>query len=253
MGIRHNLGILLVTCFTIISCKRENEKQVVTKNEVTGVKTIIDYNDSSAIKSIVSYKDEKKEGPAYFFEENVLTWKANYKNDSLTGPAVLYFPSGAVKGALNYVNGNKVGEQTYYFENGQVREKQWGSALGELEDFIRYKPDGTRDSTGTTPLFINAKESIKLNKEHTFEIRLGNRVSEDTYVMIGKLPNSKSTFGLVDTLDVLTNDDYKFKYTFKPTKLGEDSISGKIEHLFFTKDSWKGEEYPFTYKFTVVD
>ena len=225
----------------------------MTTNEVTGVKTIIYYDDSSAIKSIVSSIDGKKEGPAYFFENNTLTWKANYKNDSLTGPAVLYFSSGAVKGTLNYVNGNKVGEQTYYFENGQVREKQWGNTLGELEDFIRYQPDGTRDSTGTKALFINAKEILKLNKEHTFEIRLGNIVSEDTYVMIGKLPNPKTTFGLVDTVDVLTNDDYKFKYTFTPTKLGEDSISGKIEHLFFTKDSWRGEEYPFTYKFTVVD
>jgi hypothetical protein len=245
--------IVLIFNFVLISCNKEREEQIIIRDDEKNIATVINLTDLKQLESIIQYQKNKKDGSAYFFDNNVLSWKAAYQEDSLEGESILYFPSGRVKGILNYKNGKKVGLQTYYYEDGNVREKQWGNALGELEDFVKYKSDGTRDSTGLSALFINTKETLKINEAHTIEIRLGNRISDDTYVMIGELPANKSTLGLVDTLDVLTDDNYIFKYTFVPTTSGKDSVTGKIEHIYFNEGSTKVEEYPFIYKYNVKD
>jgi hypothetical protein len=245
--------IILAFSFIIFSCSKETEKQIKISDSEQNITTLISVNDSKELESIIPYHKNKENGSAYFFDENVLSWKAEYQNGSLEGESILYFPSGRIKGILNYKDNKKVGLQTYYYENGNVREKQWGNTLGELEDFVKYKPDGTRDSTGLSVIITNTKENLKINEAHTIEIRLGNRISDDTYVMIGALPENEKALGLVDTVDVLTNDEYVFRYTFVPKVHGSDSITGKVEHIFFDEASTKVEEYTFKYGFNVVD
>ncbi|MEQ9425384.1 MAG: hypothetical protein RJQ09_13255 [Cyclobacteriaceae bacterium] len=85
------------------------------------------------------------------------------------------------------------------------------------------------------------------------EFKLGSQISTDLSVYLGRLP-ARDKLGLIDTIEEVRGvNNEVFKYTFKPEKIGRDSISGKMIHRLKADTAEHIHEFAFIYRYFVME
>ncbi|MEQ9424964.1 MAG: toxin-antitoxin system YwqK family antitoxin [Cyclobacteriaceae bacterium] len=236
------------------------------------------FYDNGQVKSSVAMENGLKNGlMKEYYPDGTLKVQTNWQNGILNGKMIKYYETGQKESEVNWINGKKdgivrafhkngelkfkgqyisdflVGESWHYFESGNKMEKQVYDSTGVLINFYKYDTNGLPRIDALKPLFAFDKDTISLGERIHLEFRLGSQISTDLRVYLGTLPE-RDKLGLIDTLqEVRGVNNEVFKYSFKPEKIGHDSISGKMIHKLKTDTAEHIHEFAFIYRYFVKE
>lgn len=150
---------------------------------------VLIYNeDGETIFSKGKYSFKKKIGKWQFFRENRLYKEMNFKNDTIQGTEITFFPDGTTNATCIYQNGKKQGVSWVYSEKGFVMFKRIyknGMLDGDYEEYnaqnvllvkglyLRGKKDGNWsyfDNTGILKFTLQYKEGKSIDSQKEKEV-----------------------------------------------------------------------------------
>ena len=116
-------------------------------DEIEGVSTTLKiYYEEGSLKNESNYINHpdsdyvKRHGPyKYYFENGVLNFDQNYKNDKLDGVRKIYWENGQIRHVGNYKNGIEIGKHDTYNKNGIIIIEKKFDTDGELIETIKNK------------------------------------------------------------------------------------------------------------------
>lgn len=211
------IAVLYSLILTFYSCSQNEGKEMY-------------YYESGSVKEQFSISDGLRNGEYLsYYEDGSIRSRGNYSNGLEDGTFVFYYPNGVKLNEGNSKKGLRVGIYRSYDQGGALRRMDFYDENGNALYYKMYMPDGSRDfSSGTKKaLFIPLLDTLEIDKEYQFQIKLGNAQFERIEVKIGNPRNKKTLL-----LPSLTNqDDSTAIINFSPKNLGDTSVTGVILDL----------------------
>lgn len=257
-------SIIPLIIILLISCSENQEKQ---------------YYENGNIKLKAEIQDGKRDGFVYeYYEDGTIKSKGEWHNGLVHGTVEHYYPNGKLKSSSKWVKGQQsggskeyyesgelwststlkndvmVGETKFYNREGTVIEKHRYNDNGGLIEMIKFNEAGIRKTGGRYPTYSVNERDLK-HGEYSLIFKFEepvyeeNKVHYETEIIIGELTEGGSD--VIDTITILTGDANVLQYTFKPTKVGENYVSGIINDNYRIGDETFTNTFPFKIPFYV--
>lgn len=252
-----NKILLIIGLLYVVSCSSREVKIAYFDNgNIRFKRELLDgkehgmlyyYYEDGQLESISEWENGLEDGFVEIFRRNgILKSRGFYKRGKLEGVAKSYFDNGQLQSQVNYKNGVKVGEAIYYRGNGTLEGINVYNEEGRMIDSQSYNEDGSLDKTAVSPIYYAEKDTINIGEEIVYEVRIANRVLDKMSAMVGE-PDETNLGWLKDTTAIFKEDNYVLTHTFKPTKLGVDSIIGRVYNYNENVDTIYRFGFTFTY------
>ncbi len=239
-----SIVIFLFLFLVLFSCNRKKEnlyypngklkKYYETKNGmVDGV--LIEYYQNGSIKSKSNWKNDILHGLSIHYYKNGKIKEKNFYIDGLiNGKSLEYYKNGSLKKNLSKINDTIIGVANFFHKNGMLKEKRIHDEKGNLIYIAGFNEGGDKYVESVMPVINSKNDTIKLNKKYNFSIEFKLPLSGKMEIMVVELSENNNT--IIDTLDILKSNNYKFSYSIKADKRGLNQIP-----LFFNHSPDKGD------------
>ena len=143
---------------------------ISTRIETEKAKELYNHNEHQA-RDEKNYKDGQLHGPNRLWENGILMFEINYKNDIKDGLDKEWWPNGQIKSVANYKDG-ALFEWSEWDDNSLLRKERKNN--GKYEIYKKWDKDGNLIYEET----FNYKYNIKTNR-HSYELISTKRWDKD--------------------------------------------------------------------------
>lgn len=260
-----NIIVWVISIF-LISCDEQSIEQTYYPNGVIKTETNYSILGRKNGMSKKYYNNGKIEHIAYFRDDTLigqylqydslgnLFLKYNFKNGKQNGENLDFYPNGKVKYRINYKDDILNGKFYEYYEDGKPHIVKIYRD-GKQKYALAITPEG-RIYGEYLAVKITPKEKVtyyELNKEYHLDITIEetNYENSNLGVIIGSLDEELK---LVDTIEALRSKNLHVDYSFIPTKVGKQKITGRVYEIEVSLEDTIGgvrAESPFVFEYEV--